>query len=42
MRKIKAQYPWMTEGLLNTYEQSWGEFEDPSLALSQVRQSAEY
>jgi len=42
MNKIRIQYPWMTNGLLQTYEKSWGEYEDPDLALSEVRQSGEY
>lgn len=42
MNKIKALYPWMTEGLLNTYSQSWTQYESGDVALAEVRQTEEY
>ena len=42
MAKIKARYPWMTRGLLQSYEQSWNEVDDSQLALSAVRSAPEY
>jgi len=42
MDKIRTLYPWMTAGLLSTYETSWGEYEDSDLALQEVRLTDEY
>lgn len=42
MNKIRVLYPWMTEGMLRTYETSWGEYEDPDLAVQEVRLTDEY
>ena len=42
MKEIQVLFPWMSDALLGIYQGSWTEFDDPAVALQEVRQSAEY
>ncbi len=42
MQQIQGLYPWMNQEMLSAYQTSWGEFEDTSLALQEVRGTSSY